>query len=178
MHILKHLKWPWDWNIALHIWLINKWWCCEMFLGHSRGKGVQWTVGVKDWIGQIDSPSGLGAQPPVTPLQLQQEIIQFHPFASRRSLGWWSIIWESRENRSYLELHLPRHLFLSVTCQTPEALSHLAETLAITHHRRINSTEQSSPSSKHSVALFLLNPLFKQEVSLRSRQRHSHYEMV
>lgn len=132
---------------------INKWWCCEMFLDHSRGKkGLQWTARVKDWIEQIDSPSGLGAQPPVTPLQLQQEINQFHPFTSRRSPGWWSILWESRENRSYLELRLSGHLFLSITCQTLKSLSHLAETLAITRLCHISSREQSNVNSRRYIA--------------------------
>lgn len=97
-------------------------------------------AGVRDWIEQASSPSGLGAQPPVTPPQLQQEIIQFHPHTSRRSVGWWSILWESRENRSYLELRLLGPLFLSITSQTRWATS--PQTVAITHLWSVSCRQQ------------------------------------
>lgn len=97
----------WDWNTSSYL-AINKWWCCEMFPDHSGGKGLKrWMAAVREWIEPRDSPSGLGAQPPVTPLQPQQEIIQFHPRAIGRSPVWWSILWASRENRSYLEAPSP-----------------------------------------------------------------------
>lgn len=112
-------------------------------------------AGVWDWIEQTGSPSGSGAQPPVTPLQPQQEIIQFHLHASRRSAGWWSILWESRENRSYLELRLPGPLFLSITSQTQDMPSQLAETAAIIHFRHISRTTHSEPWSNFTLILSL-----------------------
>lgn len=45
-------------------------------------------------------PSGLGAQPPVTPLQ--QEIVQFH----QKVIGMGVLTLNEQENRSYLELRL------------------------------------------------------------------------
>lgn len=145
MHILKHFKCPVRLKYSSSYLAMNKWWCYEMFPDHSRGKGSQeWMAAVTDWIEDTNSPSGLGAQPPVTPLQHQQEIIQFHPHAIRRSPGWWSILWESRENRSYLELHLLGLLCLSITSQTADTLRHLAETLASACH--INSREKPSPN--------------------------------
>ena len=137
----------WDWNTSSYL-AINKWWCCEMFPDHSGGRGLKGrTAAVGEWIEPRDSPSGLGAQPPVTPLQPQQEIIQFHPRAIGRSPVWWAILWASRENRSYLELRLPGPLFLSITPRSPDTPRHLAETLAITRLCSIRSGGTSKSMS-------------------------------
>lgn len=56
-----------------------------MMVFRRRGADKQ-IVGVKHWIARTKSPSGMDAQPPVTPPQTQQEIIQFHPHACRMPL--------------------------------------------------------------------------------------------
>lgn len=125
----------------------------------QQGNGAHELMwGVRGWIEYTDSPSGLGAQPPVTPLQPQQEIIQFHPQAIRRSPGRWSILLASRENRSYLVLCPSRPLFLSITSKTPDTLSHLAESLTSARLCHINSCEQSALNPD---LVFYLNFPFK-----------------
>lgn len=119
----------WDWNIALHIWPWISDDVVRCFL----------ITGVRDWIEKTNTPSGLGAQPPVTPLQ-NHSISSAHYQKVTRTVV--HTLSESGENRSYLELRLRRPCS-SITSQTPDTLSHLAETLAITGFCRINRQQPS-----------------------------------
>lgn len=87
-----------DWNTALHIWS----WISDgvvRYFPDRKGSGGR--------IEKTNTPSGLRAQPPVTPSQPPQEII---PFQHRQSQGHQDggpCFRRGRENRSYLDVCLP-----------------------------------------------------------------------
>lgn len=104
-----------DWNSAFHMWPWISDDVVRCFL----------ITGVQGWLEKPNSPSGLGAQPPVTPPQS-------HPISSTHLQRVSGTVVHTLSKLTYLELRPLGPCSSQSLPSLPDTLSHLAETPAIT----------------------------------------------